>query len=200
MDFNQVIQTRRTVRRFKPDLIPDDVLTSILEAGRYAAAGFHSKMWHFGVVTDEVLKRELATAAGEQVWITEAPVVLALCVRFGPDVKDIPADNLALKVNHLRFSKGLIDYINAYPDRRAVQILMRNGDVFIPGQQMFLAAANHGLRGCWIGYLDIGAVGRLLGLPDDMACLFLLPIGYPNEEPETVERRSLDEMTFHNRM
>jgi len=198
MEMMDVIRVRRSIREYRPDPIPDDHLAQILEAGRLAPSTMNWQAWHFGVVTDPELKRELAAASGGQAWIAGAPVIIALCSRLTDDMKDLAADAPWLLASHLRYGKDLIDYLNSYPDRRAMRIFSDTCDVFLAGQQMALAAQDLGLRSCWIGYLDIDRASRLLKLPDDVACTYLLPIGYPAVDPEPIERKSLDEVVFRN--
>ncbi|UCD74093.1 MAG: nitroreductase family protein [Phycisphaerales bacterium] len=198
MEFMDVIRKRRSVRRFKPDPIPEDVLEQILEAGRIAPSGMHLQNWYFGLITNDDLKRRMIDIAGGQDWIATAPVVLAICAILVGDLKDAAEDDKNLLGNRFRYGEGLIDYLNACPDRKAMRVFSDCNDVLIAGQQMLLAAENFGLRGCWIAYLDIARAGDLLELPDDIACTFLLPIGYPDEEPEPIERKRRDEVVFHN--
>jgi len=54
------ILNRRSVRRYKPDLVPTEVLNSILEAGRMAPSASNRQPWHFIVVTDRSLKQKLS--------------------------------------------------------------------------------------------------------------------------------------------
>ncbi len=53
MDIIDSIKTQRSVRRFKPDPIPDDLINKILEAGRWAPSGLNNQAWRFAVVTDK---------------------------------------------------------------------------------------------------------------------------------------------------
>ena len=69
MEFMEVIKNRRSVRKFKSDPVPDEILTEILEAGRYAPSGGH--------------------AAGDQKWIATAPVVIAYCTYVGFDLAQV---------------------------------------------------------------------------------------------------------------
>jgi len=198
MEFMDIIRARRSIREYRPDPIPEDHLAQILEAGRLAPSTMNWQPWHFGVVTDPELKRELAAASGGQDWIAGAPVVIALCSRLLGDLRELPEDDPWLMSHHLRYGKALIDHLNAHDDRRAIRIFSDTCDVFFAGQQMVLAAQNLGLRSCWIGYLDIDRASRLLELPDDVACTYLLPIGYGAVDPEPIERKSLDDVVFHN--
>jgi len=48
-----IIKTRRSVRKFKPDRITDDLIEKILEAGRWAPSGLNNQAWRFAIVTDK---------------------------------------------------------------------------------------------------------------------------------------------------
>jgi nitroreductase len=199
MEFMDAVRFRRTIRRFRPDPVSEEVLAEILEAGRHAVTGPRLRSWMFGVVADPQQKQKLVEVAGHQEWIATAPVVLALCRRIDDDIRDMSPDELMYKVSVTRFGRDVIDHLNAFADRKAMNVFWHQADVFLAGQQMFLAAANHGLRGCWIGWLDIQRAGALLDLPEEWACMYLLPIGYPAEEPDELERRPLADMTFTDR-
>ena len=196
MELMDVIRTRRSVRKFKSDPIPDNVLLEILEAGQLAPSGGNGQDHHFGVIKKEETKRRLAQAAGNQEWIATAPVVIAYCTSIDHDLKDLPEDDFGLIVNQARFGEDLINYLNQYPDRRAVNKLWKNSTPLIPGQHILLAAVNRGLSGCWIGYLDTDQAGEILNLPDNKVCLFLMPLGYPGEEPIEKELKTLEEIVF----
>ena len=71
----EVIKTRRSIRRYKPDPVPDEVLNQVLEAARLAPSAGHRQPWHFIVVKDPETKRKLGIAS----WASEAPVVIVGC-------------------------------------------------------------------------------------------------------------------------
>jgi len=195
MEFNDVVIARRTVRRFRPEPVPEAVIADIINTGRLAASGHFAQQWRFGVVTEADLKEKLADLCGNQSWMTTAPVIFALCLEATHE----PDDEATRQVYRDRFGRRLMDYIEAYPDRKAMNLLKRTGEALLPGQQMFLAAANHGLRGCFIGWLDIARVNALLKLPDNLHCLFLLCVGFPYGEPDEAIHRPLSEVAFSNR-
>lgn len=74
-----------------------------------------------------------------------------------------------------------------------------NSNPLIPGEHMLLAAANYGLSGCWVGYLNIFKASKILKLPDDLVCLFLMPLGYAAENKEKKEKKTLDELVFYDK-
>jgi nitroreductase len=60
MSLLAVIFRRRSIRRYKSEPIPDKVLNNILEAGRLAPSADNAQPWHFIVITDPAIKRELS--------------------------------------------------------------------------------------------------------------------------------------------
>lgn len=58
-----LIRTRRSIRHYRPDPVPDDLLTAALEAARWAPSAVNSQPWHFVVVTDQAGKDLLAKNA-----------------------------------------------------------------------------------------------------------------------------------------
>lgn len=199
MTVMEAIQKRRSARSYLDKPIEDEVLLELLEAARLAPSGGNGQNHVFGVVKDQEIKLALARSAGNQMWIAEAPVVIACCARLEEDLKGLPESDFGLRVNELRFTKPFIQHLNAYPDRKAVGALFVNAAPLIPAEHMVLAAAAHGIQGCYIGWLDVWEASRVLNLPGDMVCLFLLPLGYPKREPSKKKRKSLDEISFFNR-
>ena len=67
-------------------------------------------------------------------------------------------------------------------------------DVAIALDHMTLMAASLGLGTCWIGAFYEEQVRALLGVPDGVRIVALLPLGYPAEEPFARPRKPLDEI------
>ncbi|MBI5849308.1 MAG: nitroreductase [Nitrospirae bacterium] len=53
MDMLDLIKSRRSVRKFKSDRIPEELIEKVLEAGRWAPSGLNNQAWRFAVVTDK---------------------------------------------------------------------------------------------------------------------------------------------------
>jgi nitroreductase len=77
MDTIETILKRRSIRKYKPDEIPQADLDKILESGRQAPSAANRQPWHFIVVRDKELKRKVAAACSEQHWMADADVILA---------------------------------------------------------------------------------------------------------------------------
>jgi len=83
--FLDLARRRRSVRRYRPDPVPEDLLDQVLEAGRWAPSAVNSQPWEFVVVRDPQVKQalyDLAGVAGLK-WphLLSAPVVIVLAAR-----------------------------------------------------------------------------------------------------------------------
>ena len=75
MDFYKVIQTRRSVRSYKKNPIPKEVL----EAARVAPSGSNLQPWKFILVKDDALKQKMVSACDNQEFVAEAPLIVVAC-------------------------------------------------------------------------------------------------------------------------
>ena len=195
----EAIKTRRSVRRYKDTPIHDDIIHEMLEAARFAPSPGNSQDSVFGVIRDSTLKTQLAEAAGNQIWIATAPIVFACCGDISWDIAEQPEDDFGLIVNYLRFGTDFINNMKKYPDRRAFMKLHNNGAPIIAMEHIILTAVSRGLSACPIGYLDIDKASEILNLPKHLACLFLLPVGYADEEPKGKELKSISDISFYDK-
>lgn len=78
MDTLEAIKARRSVRSYDSRPVPEDVLATVLEAGRIAPSANNYQPWHFIVVTDPAKRKGLSEGrwAG---FLTESPVVIVGC-------------------------------------------------------------------------------------------------------------------------
>jgi nitroreductase len=79
MDIYEAVLTRKSVRAFTNQDIPEDVLRRVLEAGRHAPSANNFQEWRFVVVRDAQSRAKLSRAACRQSFVATAPVVLACC-------------------------------------------------------------------------------------------------------------------------
>lgn len=77
MNVFEAIKTRRSVRKYKPQPIPEDHLKQILTAAQLAPSAGNKQPWRFVVVKDPETKKKLGTIARNQTWISDAGVVIA---------------------------------------------------------------------------------------------------------------------------
>jgi len=76
MNLMDLIRTRRSVRKYKPDPVDEAVLNDLLEAARLAPSWGNTQPCRFVVVTDTAARKALA---GDRAWMLDAPVIVAVC-------------------------------------------------------------------------------------------------------------------------
>ncbi len=69
-------------------------------------------------------------------------------------------------------------------------------DTAIVVDHMTLAAVEEGLGTCWIGAFDEKKIKGILGIPDNVRVVALLPLGYPSVNPRPTPRKNLNEVVM----
>ena len=165
-----VIRARRSIRAYKSEPIPEEVLERVMEAARLAPSGKNLQPWKFILVRDRDKKMQLAEASRKQYFMAEAPLIIVACGY--PD----------------RSYQRQGNYMASWPI-----------DVSIAVDHLMLQAQEEGLGTCWIGAFEETAVKTLLGIPDDVKVLALTPLGYGDEAPPDRGRRDLDQVVCYER-
>lgn len=171
LNFLELAANRRSVRAYKPDPVPEELLQAVLEAGRRAPSAANRQPWRFIVVRNEVTRRALGAAYARE-WFWKAPVIIAVCV--------VPKEA----------------WVRSYDGQNYAMV-----DGALALDHMTLAAADLGLGTCWIGAFDPAAARMVLGLPDGVEIVGMTPLGFPDVEPEPRPRlrKSLNEILMHER-
>ena len=77
MNVYEAIRTRYSVRGYLPTPVTDEQVNRVLEAARLAPSSSNRQDWRFIVIHDAGRREQLAQAAGNQMWIAGAPVIIA---------------------------------------------------------------------------------------------------------------------------
>ena len=172
METLRTIMEHRSIRRYKPDPIPEGLLNEILEAGLRASNTGNMQVYSIIVTQSHEVKEQLAPCHFNQPMVTEAPVVLTFCAdihRFGLWCQQRDArpgyDNL------LWFCNAAIDAVLA-------------------AQNVCIAAEAHGLGICYLGttlYTPL-RIAQVLRLPQGVMPVTTVVMGHPAEQPELQDR------------
>lgn len=80
MDAIEALKTRRSVRSYKPDPVPREIIEDIIDCARLAATARNVQPWEFVVVTDPATRRRIADITEYGKFIADTPVcVVVLC-------------------------------------------------------------------------------------------------------------------------
>ena len=85
--FMELAKARRSVRRFRPDPIPDEYVDKIIEAARWAPSGYNTQPWDFVVVKDKKIRENIFK------WVSKywgAALEMEETREFGQTMGDFP--------------------------------------------------------------------------------------------------------------
>ncbi|MDP1714882.1 MAG: nitroreductase family protein [Anaerolineales bacterium] len=195
IDLHTFLRTRRSIRRFKADLIPDSVIERILTTATYAPSAHHRQPWRFAVITDLSVKEKLADAMG---------------IEFQRDLEAdaISSDAVEKKVTRSRdriinapvviiISIDMSD-MDSYPDKRRkkAEYIMAAQSAANAGMQLLLAAHAEGLGSVWVcsPLFAQETVQATLGLPKSWEPQAMYLLGYPDEIPKIKEMKDMQNL------
>ena len=78
---DQVLEEIRTVRQapqYRPDAVPEEILTQLLEIARWTGSSRNTQPWHLIVIRDKALLRQLSQVRTPINWVAEAPLAIAI--------------------------------------------------------------------------------------------------------------------------
>jgi nitroreductase len=81
MEVFEAIRTLFAVRRYRDKPVPEDVLRRVLEAGRLSPSAMNKQPWHFVVVQDPNMLRQLGAAAQTGPYVSEAPLAIVVAIQ-----------------------------------------------------------------------------------------------------------------------
>ena len=84
MDVYEAIKSRRTVRDYKPDPIPEDLLHKILQCARWSPSSSNTQKWSFIVIRDRETLENLGNIATQGPFIGQAPLAIAVVMDEAP--------------------------------------------------------------------------------------------------------------------
>ncbi|MBI5954269.1 MAG: nitroreductase family protein [Chloroflexi bacterium] len=189
-ELHTFLRTRRSIRRFKPDPVPESVIEEILATATFAPSAHNRQPWRFVVVTDLSVKARLGKAVTDKMRadmqtegasetdiekrvatslrrMDEAPVVIVLC----RDKNDVRADT---------------------PEEAAMGVQ----STAAAGLQLLLATHAEGLGGnwiCWALYAQEETCAAL-NLPESWEPQAFYFLGYPDEAPKIKDRKPIKEI------
>jgi nitroreductase len=164
MDFFDLIQSRYSVRAYRPEPVEKEKLLQVLEAARLAPTAANRQPFHLYVLPTEGRESELMRVYPRE-WFAHAPLVI--CAAGLPGRGWVRGQD----------SKNYTDV-----------------DVTIAMDHLILAAAALGLGTCWIAAFDPKAAQEVFQLPKDAVPVALTPLGYPADKAKVKERRRVEEL------
>lgn len=156
MDTFDIILSRRTIRQFKSDAIPDALLENLVNVARLAPSASNRQPLEFLIVSDPYVCKEVFPHLKWAAYIAPAG---------NPRPGQEPTAYVVVLVNPQVRDKGY------------------EWDAGAAIENMIITAWSRGVGSCWLLSIDREAIRAVVGIPDSYRIDSVLALGYPSEEP-----------------
>ncbi|SDU15367.1 Nitroreductase [Verrucomicrobium sp. GAS474] len=208
LPLSDAIHQRRSVKSFKPDAIPAEILEQVITLTLAAPSSFNLQPWRIVVVDDPAQKEALAEVCWKQKQITQAPAVFVFAVDLKGWEKTLPAtfDEArrlgAWPEKVIEFFGGAIPGFQHGLEANGLIREYTIKDALIAATHTALAAESLGLGSCFMNGWTEDGVKKVIGAEGnpDIAIALVLPVGYPAEVPKFSGRLPASQTVFKNRL
>lgn len=161
MNVYEAVRTVLAVRSYQEKPIPAEAVQRIVEAAHLTGSSMNRQPWHFIVVDDREMLRQVGATAKSGPYIAQAALAIVVAIEEESPYAVSDAS-------------------------RAIQSMM-------------LTAWDAGIGSNWVGFHGLEAVKPLLGIPDGLDVLAIIPFGYPTEAlgKGQKERKPFAEVIHH---
>ncbi len=166
MDFYDVIEKRKSIRKYKPELPPPEMIDRILRAAWRAPTWANIQGCRYTVVRDPTKVAAVKKGVEQQKWTQAAPMFIIVSIKR----RDSGTGNQG------------IEYYTV--------------DAGICTEHLVLACTAEGLGVCWVGYFDEKIIQVALKIPENERVIAVLPMGFPAHDPERTGRKPMERLFF----
>ncbi len=182
-----LLKSRRSIREYRIDPVPEDALTRLLSSARYAPTGFNLQGAAFRVISRPELLRQLSAATLE--WAEEelrrqtpfSQLLAPIFLRSHTAGSDVVLHNAPCLILSL-LPMPLLPFA------------VENGRFPLLYSQLF--APSLGLGSCWVGILEqcirsgYAPVLEALDIPEGMGFAGAMVVGYPSYSHSRIPARN----------
>ena len=176
MQTTECIKTRRSIRNFTGQAVPQEVIREVIELARFAPSWKNTQTARYYVVESAELKQQIADSC-----------VMGFTYNTGTLTKAAAIVVLAYVEKRSGYEKDG-SYTTSKEDKWEVF------DAGIATQTFCLAAHEKGLGTCIMGIFEETDVAKAIGLPEGQRVGALIALGYPAEEPAAPARKEVEQL------
>lgn len=167
METVEAIFTRRSIRHFKPDSVPPEMVETLLKAAMQAPSAANAQPWHFVVINDRNLLEQVTTFHPASESLHEAPMAILIC-----------GD----------------DQLEKRPDRWILDCSAATENMLLAAHALGLGAVWVGIHP---DILRIDGMRQLTALPPHIHPLSLVAVGFPGREIPPINRFRPDRVHYN---
>jgi nitroreductase len=178
--FQQLVQNRRSIRRYLDKPVEREKILTCIEAARLAPSADNVQPWRFLIIDDPELKGRLAAEVFSGIYsisrfARNAPIIIVVLARL-----DIIANRIGKQIQNIHYY--LID-------------------IGIAGEHLVLQAQELGLGTCWIGWFNIRRARKILKIPHKYKIVSMMALGYYEKRPsKEKKRKTLQDIAWFNKI
>lgn len=169
MNVKDAINLRKSIRKYQDKPIPKEIILDILDSARKAPSAKNTQSHRYFIINEEKVKDELKKhGVFKQPFVYEAPAIIVCCAdpTQYPKSTDVDED----PNNYARI------------------------DLSIAASFMVLRATELGLGSVFVAWIYRDMIKKVLNIPENYIVPFVIPIGYPAENPIPKDRKDLKEI------
>jgi nitroreductase len=181
-----IIFNHRSIRKYRPEAIPGEVMDRVLEAGSRASTTGNMQVYSMIVTKDDAIREKLWDAHFRQDMVLQAPVHITFCADF----------NRFSRWCRLRKAEPAYDNFLSF--------FTASIDALLASQNVALEAEANGLGICYLGTATYMAdrLIEILDIPAGVVPVAAMVMGYPDEEPGLTDRLPMEAVvhkeTYHD--
>lgn len=177
MDTYELLMKRRSVRNFKDQPIPQEIVEKLMDAANNAPTGGNIQPISIILVQETGNRQKLAELVGSQPWVKNGPLSMIFCIDF-QRVKRWAALNGTEFKGEQAFSHFLIAY----------------ADLMCAAQTVTVLAESFGLGSVYVGTIqsNVDNARRAFAIPEHVLPLMVLTLGYPKSVPARIPKLERD--------
>lgn len=156
MTFIDLILSRRSIRQFKPDSLPREILVKLVDAARLAPSAANLQPLEYVIISGESIRKKVFSCLRWAAYI--AP-------EGNPQPGHEPTAYAVILVNTKIRDKGF------------------ERDAGAAAENLILAARDYGIGSCWINSVDRSLLQETLSVPESHIIDSVIALGYPDESP-----------------
>jgi nitroreductase len=161
MSIYETIVSRRTIRKFKQIDIPIDTLKKLVNTGRFAPSGGNLQPLEYLIVLDNSIKAKIFSTLSWAIYLRP---------EYNPQKGEEPVAYIIVIINDKVANKAFYQY-----------------DVGASVENITISALEEGIGCCWIASFKKDKLTRILEIPEGYSIDCVLALGYPLENPTSVD-------------
>lgn len=185
----ELMRSRRSIRRYRPEAIPRDLIDRLLEAATWSPSAHNRQPWRFAVITSGKVKHRLAFAMGQQLRNDR------LRDNDPPEAIERDVQRSYARITHAPVVIVValsLSEMDQYPDARRADAerTMAIQSVSMAVQNLLLMAHTLSLGACWMcaPLFCAETVRDALALPADWETQALITMGFPADQGRARDR------------